>query len=699
MAVVVQVMIESDISGITFTANPVSGNQNEIVTEACWGMGAAIVDGRVSPDQYVFDAQRRDWVSKKIADKKFMVPPTLEAESSRLSPVPALQRRQETLDQAQLDTALEWAEKAEKYFGKPQDLEWSIEGEDFYILQSRPITTLNVNQDVIPEGKYVLFKPMAENFTDPLLPLSQDIFIRLFPMLTMIRGRAYVNIRDLRPLFPFKISNQKIAELAYSSESQDFKPKLSIFKSLGLLLILYVNYLIMGVFYYRTDNMPDDFMTSFRRTWQRAVDDDTIDAPGIMEQLFFRHRFFEPAGNMPLMVNLSAPRYIALMGVLGKLLKYWLPDLRDDAASYLTSGTEGILSTDMGRQIWQLAQTARQSPDVTRIMTQYEPKLALPALRESPAASLFLDELQNFLNMHGHRTLKEFELNSVRWEEDPTPVIAMIRNYLQSDADPTATEKRVETERQAFEKQIRAELQPKFLESVFGWRWQLIEFLRNKAKYFIRLRENSRIYHIMVFYGARLKILDAEAKLMTADKLKCPDDIFYLDWQEIEQLEQGAMGWLDVEEGIRERRMEYIRLSKLAPPKAFGVSLTAQTTDDGSGLTGQGASPGTCEGVARVIMDPITDATVESGEILVAPYTDPAWTPLFLTAQAAVVEVGSYLSHAGTIAREYGMPCVVDVEHCTSRIKTGDRIRVDGSNGIVSLLSSEEGGIVEGASS
>ena len=196
----------------------------------------------------------------------------------------------------------------------------------------------------------------------------------------------------------------------------------------------------------------------------------------------------------------------------------------------------------------------------------------------------------------------------------------------------------------------------------------------------------------MVFYGVRLKILDAEAKLMTADKLKCPDDIFYLDWQEIEQLEQGAMGWLDVEESIRKRRMEYIRLSKLAPPKTFGVSLTAQTTDDGSGLTGQGASPGTCEGVARVIMDPITDATVESGEILVAPYTDPAWTPLFLTAQAAVVEVGSYLSHAGTIAREYGMPCVVDVEHCTCRIKTGDRIRLDGSsNGIVSLLSREEG--------
>ena len=195
----------------------------------------------------------------------------------------------------------------------------------------------------------------------------------------------------------------------------------------------------------------------------------------------------------------------------------------------------------------------------------------------------------------------------------------------------------------------------------------------------------------MVFYGVRLKILEAEKALLAKGKLKCHDDVFYLYWQEVRQLQKGEMSWLDVEERIRERRIEYIRLSKLPPPKTFGVANRLKTNHNtGDVLSGKGASPGACQGIARVIMDPGTEATVAAGEILVAPYTDPAWTPLFLTASAAVVEVGSYFSHAGTIAREYGMPCVVDVENCTSRIKTGDKIRVDGSQGVVSLISEDK---------
>lgn len=689
MAVVVQVMIESDISGITFTANPVTGNRDEIVTESSWGMGAAIVDGRVSPDQYIYSRTKEDLVSKRIADKKFMVPATLTETESRLMHVSALKRRLETLDDNHIATLVNWAEKSEAYFACPQDLEWAFHGDEFYILQSRPITTLGSHEEQIPEGKYVLFKPMAENFTDPLLPLSQDIFIKALPILTMIRGRAYLNLQHLRPLFPFKMSDQQISQMAYLSDSADFKPRLSILKLLGLGIILYFNYLLMGVFYYRTARMPDDFMASFRNLFNEAVADHKLDAPGLMQKLFFRPRFFEPVGNMVIWVNLSAPRYILLLGVLTRLLKFWLPEIRDDAASYLTSGTEGVLSTDMGRRIWYLAQQAKQSPEVVDIITRHDPKQALPILQQTPEANNFMQQVAQFLDIHGHRTLKEFELNSVRWEEDPTPVIAMIRNYLQTDIDPSLTGQKIDKERSAFVAEIRTALQPKFLERSLGWRWQLLDALRRATKYYIRLRENSRFYHIMVFYGVRKKVLQVEQTLLDAGSLKCKDDIFYLVWDEVKALQSGQLTWLDVEDRIRERRMEYIRLAKAAPKKTYGVAPPDEadtTTDDTTLLRGQGASPGRCEGIARVIMDPGTDATVAAGEILIAPYTDPAWTPLFLTASAAVVEVGSYLSHAGTIAREYGMPCVVDAENCTERIKTGDRILVDGSTGTVSLI-------------
>ena len=181
-----------------------------------------------------------------------------------------------------------------------------------------------------------------------------------------------------------------------------------------------------------------------------------------------------------------------------------------------------------------------------------------------------------------------------------------------------------------------------------------------------------------------------ETRLLEEGKLKCKDDIFYLDWDEIVDLQQDRLNWRDVEEKIRERRMDFIRLSKITPAKTFGIELPEKPVEHADQIFGQGASPGTYEGIARVVMDPGTDAELHSGEILIAPYTDPAWTPLFLIANAAVVEVGSYLSHAGTIAREYGMPCVVDAEDCTRRIKSGDRIKVDGTNGLVSLLGAKD---------
>ena len=690
MAVVVQVMVESEISGVTFTANPLTGNTDEIVTESSWGMGAAIVDGRVSPDQYVFSKQNQRLISKRIADKKFMVPASVEGQDSRLTAVPALLRRKETLSQAQVKMLIGWAEKSEAYFGKPQDIEWAFRGDDFYILQSRPITTLDKHQEQIPAGEYVLFKPIAENFTDPLLPLSQDILIRLFPIVKLIQGRVYLNLAHLKPLIPYKIDSQTVAQLAYLSEVDEFKPRLSLIKLAVLGVLLYINYLVMGVFYHRTSKLPDDFMDSFRDLFNRVVADDKIDAPGAMEELFFKPRFFEPAGNMVFIVNLSAPRYIFILAALSRLLKWWLPDLREDAASYLTSGTEGILSTDMGRRIWYLSEQARLSSVVVSIIQNHEPKQALLLLRQEPEANNFMHQVDQFLAIHGHRTLKEFEINSVRWEEDPTPIIAMIRNYLQAEVDPTQSEQSVVAERRKFATEIKAGLEQKFLEKSFGLRWRIIEFLRHRAKYFIRLRENSRFFHIMAFYAVRKKVLKVEAALLEANKLKCKDDIYYLFWKEITALEKGEISWLDVEDRIRERRMEHIRLSKITPPKTFGLPSLQTDEISGDQIRGQGASPGEYEGIARVVMDPGTDAEIHPGEILIAPYTDPAWTPLFLTANAAVVEVGSYLSHAGTIAREYGMPCVVDAANCTERIQSGDRIRVNGSAGTVTLLTGNE---------
>lgn len=686
MAVVVQRMVQSDSSGVTFTADPVSGSDKVIVTESCWGMGAALVDGRVSPDQYITDKASGRLTSIRISDKKFMVPATIEENAaSRLVPVPAEKRNAESLTDEMALIVSEWAARSAEHFGGNQDLEWAFEGGVFYLLQSRPITVTGFQESETPAGKFILFKPMAENFTGPFLPLSRDLLARAFPMVEIIYGRVYVRFGIIRPILPFKLTDEEVAQLAYLSGVES--PRLSWWRLVPLAILGVLGYLVSGVLYHRVDNMPKDFMASFRQRVREVVDDPSIDAADTIPKLFFGTRFFEPIGNMVLMNNLAAPRYIALIAATSRLLARWLPELREDAASFLCAGDPDILSTDMGRRILGLAHTARENESVRQIITSETGARALERLADLPEAGPFRAGFDEFLSIHGHRSLREFEINSARWEEDPTPVLAMIRNYLLADTDLETTESAADAERENLWQTIEQGLMPRPLERAFQPRLRLLRHLASRAKYLIRLRENSRFHHIMAFYAARKKVLETESLLLSQGRLKCKDDIFFLLWPEVKDLVAGRSDWTDVEDLIRERRMEYIRLGKQTAPRTIGIDIKPVAVDpDHKRLSGQAAAPGTYEGIARVIMDPAVSAELHPGEILIAPYTDPAWTPLFLTAHAAVVEVGSYLSHAGTIAREYGMPCVVDVADCTRKIKSGDRIRVDGSTGSVILL-------------
>jgi len=702
MAVVVQEMIPSEISGVTFTANPVTGSRDEIVTESSWGMGAAIVDGRVSPDHYVIDRNGFKLREKRIAVKRFMVPATLSKEkNARLQEVPHLMRRKDTLTFDQAKTVAEWAVRSEEHFGNPQDIEWAIADGRFYILQSRPITIMGreeIGKNV--KGKYLIFKPLLENFTEPVTPLTADLLSIEMPIgVRMIRGWAYTNLKLLRLLIPFRISEEEVAGLVYKAGGKPPDMKLSLIRLPLFLLIFFIGYLMLGILFARTRGMPDDFMDGFKKLCTK-VENDPFYGPGkALSRLWAWswNKFFDPIGNMVIMVNVSAPRYMFSLAILENLLKKWVPEVRDDAGSLLCSGTAGVLSAEMGRSIWQMAKEAKRCPAVHKILEKYKPEKVFDILRTEPEAHTFVQMLDRFLARNGHRALKELELRSTRWRENPTPVLGMIRNYLLVDSDPLKQEKKVDKNRAMLEIEIRQSLEKYPLERLFKPRWHLINFLTKQTKYFAKLRENSRFYHIMALEIVRKKILKVEASLIQDGLLRCKDDIFFLKRREIAMLQSGQLKWPDVEDRIRDRRMEQIRLSKMIPPKAIGFQMkgprkTGQIAEkDSATLLGQSASPGTYEGIAHVIHDPSIDIELKPGEILIAPYTDPAWTPLFLTAGAAVVEVGSYLSHAGTVAREFGMPCVVDVPDCTSAIHTNVRVQVDGDNGIVRIIS-EDGG-------
>jgi len=691
MAVVVQEMVASQISGVAFSVNPTSGARDEIVMEVSWGMGAAIVDGRVTPDRYVVGRDSLDVRQRKVADKRVMIPAQLAPGSAgRLVDVPQEMRRRETLRGDAVRIVAEWTLKCESHFGAPQDVEWSISDGSFHLLQSRPITTLGrapVAQGV--SGKYVLFKAVAENFTDPLTPLMVNLFeppCRGF--LREIGGRFYLDLDVCRRVLPFEMTDAQLAAYLYSMFSVvPARLRLAWSRLPTFAPIAALGALAAAPTLARTRDMPDDFMEAYRARCRDVDDDPSADPIEALQRLGFQPGILEPIGCMPVLVNVTAPRFTGWMAALRAMLGRWAPAMPPETTALLCAGSDGVLSADMGHRIEALAQEARGIPQVAAILTGCPADEALGRLQGEPAAKPFVESLQRFLAVHGHRAIKEFEIRAARFDENPAPVLAMIRNLVASPSDAAEHADKAVRARHDTEAQVDLALARLPLA---GLRRRLVRLAAARTRYYLKLRENSRFYHIMAIGVVRRKVLAVEAQLLKLGALKCRDDIFFLQWPEIAALRAGTLTWLDVEGRVRDRRMEHVRLSKLTPPRTIGVAPDEDVrTGDGDTrdlLAGEPASPGVYRGVARVVLDPAIDAALQAGEVLVAPYTDPAWTPLFLTAGAAIIEVGSYLSHAGTVAREYGMPCVVDVADCTQRIQTGMIVEVDGDRGRVKIM-------------
>jgi pyruvate,water dikinase len=338
-----------------------------------------------------------------------------------------------------------------------------------------------------------------------------------------------------------------------------------------------------------------------------------------------------------------------------------------------------MLSRQMVEQIRSLADCAGEDVELRTAMLDKPSHQLAETLAELPQNHPFVVALQAFLTHFGHRCIKEMDLITPRWQEDPSAVLIMVRNYLKSGSvqanDPYGLRLAATDE----------------LHQALGSRWQrwVADYLIGRIRYYVTLRENTRYYHTMVFAAVRTKLKRIEQQLIEQGQLRCVDDIFFLHWDEAHALAEGKRTWQDVEPTIRERRQRYQRESRVLPQESFNLQLPERSRPAGqsrSELQGECACPGYAEGVVRVILDPTLSADLDPGDILVAPYTDPAWTPLFPSAAAIIVEVGSYLSHAGTVAREYQIPCLVDVEACTRRLRTGQRVRVFASEGRVEVV-------------
>jgi pyruvate,water dikinase len=278
----------------------------------------------------------------------------------------------------------------------------------------------------------------------------------------------------------------------------------------------------------------------------------------------------------------------------------------------------------------------------------------------------------------GHRAVKEIELMAPRWREDNNSVLNLVRSFLSRRDSDARTEPHGLL--LAAEDELHQALPNR-------WQRRLVDHLIDRIRYYVTLRENTRHYHTMAMSVLRQKLKRLEQSLMQEGRLRCEDDIFFLEHQEAMALAAGSLDWKAVEPTIRDRRLRYQALSQQPPTETFNVTARIPVLEpDRNVLVGSCACPGVATGRARIIRDPSIAAELEPGDILVAPYTDPAWTPLFPGAAGIIVEVGSYLSHAGTVAREYQVPCLVDVHDCTRRIRSGQQLRINAAEGWVEIV-------------
>ena len=681
LAVVVQRMVDARAAGVLFTADPITGRRHTAIIDAIPGLGEALVSGAVVPDHFVADPE-----TGRITER------------TSQGPEPVLTDRL-------IRELANVGERIEGALGSPQDIEFAIDRDDrVAIVQSRPITTLYPLPagGAPPDG--VLFSiSVAQGYFDPITPMGMEAFLAIgrrvgitftdpadaanAPNPVIAAGeRPFV---DVQSVLRDPVGRELLARLASAGEARSsvvFKklaadpryrggrrsPLGTVRRVLPLLLRSQVPISIL-----RLLQSPGKARARMLRRVDAMTRLDVRPGMTAAERLDLVESVMDDV--LPFMF----PRLIGLVaaGMLSYIAAGRLLGERatPDELLTLTRGLPHNPTTEMDLALWALARQIRDDPKAAALMRTRSQGEIAEAFQAGRAPAVVQTGLTSFLHRYGFRSVGEIDLGVPRWSEDPTHLIGAISNYLQLTDDALAPD--AQFERGAREAEaMRATL----LARVSGPRRRLLRFFLGRARALMGSREMPKYMLIgRVFTPVRQVLRPVGDELVSAGRLERPDDIYFLTLTQA----RAAVSGEDMRETVAANRATYDReRTRRRIPRvllADGTDAEVALVETAEGdLRGSPASPGTVTGTARVIHSP-RGAQLEPGEILVAPSTDPGWTPLFLTAGGLVMEMGGMMSHGAVVAREYGIPAVVGVPDATTRIATGDTITVDGSTGVV----------------
>ena len=705
-------------------------------------MGEALVGGLVSPDAYRVDKRKRVILDRQIADKLIGIFPEKDGGTRQVT-LSEAQRKQTVLTDMQILALADLGSSIEAHYGIPQDIEWAIASEgvtastatsypmgkqspssleeiasgnlstalrsaqdgcprnDIFILQSRPITSLFPIEGLkSPDDSMHIFFSMGhqQNMTNAMAPLSLSSFQQFARSIdksdTVVHlsgGRMFADITlalrhpILRRLIPALLSQfDALAPQVFRVLTQrpEFKRPNKIHFSTsflkGVFKILRQVFAALWLrnlngFVEHTNTLMDDYIDKTTRnlrahTTGKAQIQAAIDAMLGMPSFFLNWVPEAAAG-------------IGATRILPRLAHRYLPSEELEA---LTLGIYGNVVNEMNFAISDMAELARQTP---KLADQFEhlsddAQTWLENANKIEGSAPFFKAWDEFLNRYGSRGSSEIDIYIPRWHEDPLPVLRVIAGNIQKN----------ESSRAHFESQVRArEAAFEHLMSAVGHglRARLIRRLYYTMTMVGGMREHHKFLMVRFVWVIKQTLKENAAQLVTQGKLTSTDDLWFLTWDELLGIwDDLTTDWKPI---IAQRRADLERYQELTLPMVItsdGETPVVQySLDDvpSGALVGNPVSAGVVEGVAHVVRDPQQE-TVQPGEILIAPFTDPGWTPLFINAAGLVMEIGGALAHGSVVAREYGIPAVVGVRRATSEIKTGQRIRVDGNRGIIEIL-------------
>ena len=687
MAVVVQQMVFPHAAGILFTADPVTSNRKVATVEASFGLGEALVSGLVNAD--VYKVRDGGIVAKAVATKQLAIH-ALPAGGTQEQAIDPARQEHPTLTDAQVVQLAQLGRRIEAHFGRPQDIEWCLVDDAFRVVQSRPITTLfPIPETGDRENHVYLSVGHQQMMTDPMRPLGLSFWQLTTPRpMAECGGRLFVDVTQglaspasRAGLLEFVGRSDPLMRDALQTilERDDFIPSLpdagpGWVPPGGAPAPIETDPAIVAELIGGSAASIAALKRNIRTKSGSALLDFIL--ADIQE---LKRIQFDPRSLQVIMAGMEATWW------LNEQLQAWLGE--KNAADMLTRSVPNNVTSEMGLALLDVADVIRPHPEVVAFLQHVEDEGFLDELAELAGGREAQDAIEAWLDKYGMRCVGEIDITRPRWSERPTtlvPVIlANIKNF-----EPGAGERRFEQGRQAARKKEQEVLERLGALPDGERKAEETKRMIDRVRTFAGYREYPKYGMVSCYFVYKQALLEEAERLVQAHVLREKEDIFYLTFQELHDVVRTNQ--LD-DQLIHQRKDAFRSYRALTPPRVLtsdGEAVAgAYRRDDlpTGALVGLPVSAGTIEGRARVILD-MAQADLEPGDILVTAYTDPSWSPLFVAISGLVTEVGGLMTHGAVIAREYGLPAVVGVEHATQLIQDGQRIRVNGTDGYIEIL-------------